>query len=88
MQNSNRGGKREGSGRKRSENKKIKVSYSLAPDVIDYLNSRTDKPKAQVIEDALRFFKEMSGIVQNGAVTCRSSDWIESNYLLHNKIDI
>ena len=84
----NRGGKREGSGRKRSENKKIRVSYSLAPDVVAYLNSRTDKPKAQVIEDAIRFFKEMSEIVQNGPITCRSSDWIESNYLLHNKIDI
>lgn len=55
-----RGGKREGSGRKRSENKKIRVSYSLAPDVVAYLNSRNDKPKAQVIEDAIRFFKEMS----------------------------
>ena len=83
-----RGGKRENSGRKRSENKKIRISCSLAPDVIDYLNIRTDKPKAQVIEDALRFFKEMSEIVQNGAVTCRSSDWIESDYLLHSKTDI
>ena len=54
MQNSNRGGKREGSGRKRSENKKIRISCSLAPDVVAYLNSRTDKPKAQVIEDAIR----------------------------------
>ena len=54
MQTFNRGGKREGSGRKRSENKKIKVSYSLAPDVVAYLNSRNDKPKAQVIEDAIR----------------------------------
>ena len=50
----NHGGKRTGSGRKRSDNKKIRVSFSLAPDVVDYLNSRTDKPKAQVIEDALR----------------------------------
>ena len=49
-----KGGKREGSGRKRSDNKKIKVSFSLAPDVVAYLNSRTDKPKAQVIEDAIR----------------------------------
>ncbi len=57
MQNSNRGGKREGSGRKRSENKKIRISCSLAPDVVDYLNSRNDKPKAQVIEDAIRVLK-------------------------------
>lgn len=48
------GGKRTGSGRKRSDNKKIRVSFSLAPDVVEYLNSRVDKPKAQVIEDALR----------------------------------
>lgn len=48
------GGKRPGSGRKHSDNKKIRVSCSLAPDVVEYLNSRTDKPKAQVIEDALR----------------------------------
>ena len=59
MQNSNRGGKREGSGRKPSENKKIKVSFSLAPDVVAYLNSRTDKPKAQVIEDAIRVLSVM-----------------------------
>ena len=52
-----KGGKREGSGRKRSENKKIRVSFSLAPDVVEYLNSRTDRPKAQVIEDALRVWK-------------------------------
>ena len=53
-----KGGKRENSGRKRSENKKIRISCSLAPDVIDYINSRTDRPKAQVIEDALRFYKD------------------------------
>jgi predicted DNA-binding protein len=53
-----KGGKREGSGRKRSETKKIRMSCSLAPDVIDYLNSRTDRPKAQVIEDALRFYND------------------------------
>lgn len=52
-----RGGKRENSGRKRSENKKIRVSFSLAPDVVEYLNSRTDKPKAQIIEDAIRVLK-------------------------------
>lgn len=50
----NHGGKRTGSGRKRSDNKKIRVSFSLAPDVVEYLNSRVDKPKAQFIEDALR----------------------------------
>lgn len=54
-----RGGKRENSGRKRSENKKIRISCSLAPDVIYYLNSRNDKPKAQIIEDAIRFYAEM-----------------------------
>ena len=50
----NHGGKRQGSGRKHSDNKKIRVSFSLAPDVVEYLDSRTDKPKAQIIEDALR----------------------------------
>lgn len=53
-----KGGRREGSGRKRSENKKIRVSFSLAPDVVDYLNIRTDKPKAQVIEDAIRSLRD------------------------------
>ena len=57
-----RGGKREGSGRKRSENKKIRISCSLAPDVVAYLNSRNDKPKAQVIEDAIRFLKNTERI--------------------------
>ena len=52
-----KGGKREGAGRKWSENKKIRVSFSLAPDVVEYLNSRMDKPKAQVIEDGLRILK-------------------------------
>lgn len=56
--NKMRGGKRENSGRKRSENKKIRVSYSLAPDVVAYLNSRNDKPKAQVIEDAIRSLRD------------------------------
>lgn len=70
-----KGGKREGAGRKWSENKKIRVSFSLAPDVVEYLNSRMDKPKAQVIEDALRFFKKISAIVQeNGTITCTTSD--------------
>lgn len=54
---SNRGGKREGSGRKRSDSKKIRVAYSLAPDVVAYLDSQTTKPKAQIIEDALRDHK-------------------------------
>ena len=48
------GGKRTGSGRKRSDSKKIRISTSLSVDVVEYLNSRTDKPKAQIIEDALR----------------------------------
>lgn len=54
-----RGGKRENSGRKRSETKKIRMSCSLAPDVVEYLNSRNDKPKAQVIEDAIRVLSVM-----------------------------
>jgi len=54
-----KGGRRENSGRKRSENKKIRVSFSLAPAVVAYLNSRTDKSKAQVIEDAIRVLSVM-----------------------------
>lgn len=57
-----KGGKREGAGRKWSENKKIRVSFSLAPDVVEYLNSRMDKPKAQVIEDGLRILKNTEKI--------------------------
>lgn len=58
------GGKREGSGRKRldSDVKKKMVSFRLAPDVLDYLDS-SDKPKAQVIEEALRDHKIKTGIV-------------------------
>ena len=54
--NPKRGGKRAGAGRK-SEGK-VKVSYKLAPDVVAYLNSRADKPKARIIEEALREHKE------------------------------
>lgn len=53
-----RGGKRDGAGRKRSDSKKVKISTSLAIDVVEYLNSRDDKPKAQVIEDALRAMRD------------------------------
>lgn len=53
-----RGGKREGSGRKRSDSKKVRVSFSLAKDVIEYLDSASSiKSKAQIIEDALREHK-------------------------------
>lgn len=52
-----RGGKRAGSGRKRSDSKKIRISTSLAVDVVEYLYSRADKPKARIIEDALREHK-------------------------------
>jgi hypothetical protein len=52
-----RGGKRAGSGRKQSSSKKIRISTSLSPDVVEYLNRRTDKPKSRIIEDALREHK-------------------------------
>lgn len=51
------GGKRAGAGRTRSDSSKKMVSFRLAPDVIDYLNS-ADKPKAQVVEEALRDHRE------------------------------
>ena len=52
-----RGGKRAGAGRMPKESKKIRISTSLAPDVVAYLASRTDKPKARIIEEALREHK-------------------------------
>lgn len=50
-----KGGKREGSGRKRLDPvlKKKMVTFRLAPDVIEYLDSQ-DRPKSQVIEEAIR----------------------------------
>lgn len=54
----NHGGKREGAGKKPTGNIKIKVAYSLAPDVVEYLRSITYKPQAQVIEEALRYHRE------------------------------
>ena len=59
-----KGGKREGSGRKRSDQKKVRISTSLSIDVVDYLNSRQDKPKAQIIEDALREYKKINNILK------------------------
>lgn len=60
----NRGGKREGSGRKRSDQKKVRISTSLSIDVVDYLKSRQDKPKAQIIEDAIREYKKINDILK------------------------
>ena len=51
-----RGGKRSGSGRKKVSAKKIRISTSLAVDVVEYLDSLADKPKAQIIEDAIRSY--------------------------------
>lgn len=53
----NRGGKREGAGRKTSDSSKRMVSFRLAPDVLEYLRSVTNKPQAQVIEEAVRAHK-------------------------------
>lgn len=53
-----RDGKREGAGRKHSENKKIKVAFSLARDVVEYLGSIIDSSKAQVIEEVLKEHKK------------------------------
>lgn len=53
-----RGGKRPGAGKPKTGPIKIKVAYSLAPDVVGYLRSITDRPKAQVIEEALRDHRE------------------------------
>lgn len=51
--NNKHGGKRPGAGRKPSDNKKIRISTSLAPDVVKLLKE-SDKPIAQTIEEAIR----------------------------------
>lgn len=50
----NRGGTREGAGRKKMLNcdKKKRMTYALAPDVIDFLNNH--RPAAQTLEMAVR----------------------------------
>lgn len=53
-----RGGKRPGAGKKPTGPIKIKVAYSLAPDVVEYLRSILGRPQAQVIEEALRDHRE------------------------------
>lgn len=50
------GGKREGSGRKKSDNSKKMVSFRLARDVVEYLDS-VHIPKSHVVEDAIREYK-------------------------------
>lgn len=57
----NHGGKRPGSGRKKLDPKlkKKMVTFRLAQDVVEYLNS-CNKPKSQVIEEALRKHKEVN----------------------------
>ena len=51
---SGRGGRREGAGRPlQGEEKKIRVSYRLAVDVVEYLRGH-DMPAARVIERAVR----------------------------------
>ena len=67
MATNNRGGKREGAGKKPTGPIKIKVAYSLAPDVVEYLRSITHRPQAQVIEEALRDHQEKhKGVNENG----------------------
>ncbi len=56
------GGKRAGAGRKIGYSaavKKKRVSFALAPDCIEYLDT-VKKPKVQVIEEGLRMHKEES----------------------------
>jgi len=68
------GGKREGSGRKRSDSKKVKVAFSLAQDVVEYLDHASAiKPKAQIIEDALREHKIAAGTNHTNAPVHQSA---------------
>ena len=63
----NHGGKRDGAGKPNTGPIKIKVAYSLAPDVVGYLRSITHRPQAQVIEEALRDHQEKhKGVNENG----------------------
>ena len=49
-----RGGKREGSGAKKKPDKKIKVSFSLRPKIVERL--KEERNKNQTIEKALCLF--------------------------------
>jgi uncharacterized protein (DUF4415 family) len=49
---SGRGGAREGAGRPEADNPKIKVSYRLAPDVVEWLRGQPNQ--AAAIERAVR----------------------------------
>lgn len=49
-----------GAGRKPSLDKKIRISTSLAPDVAEYLDSRKDISKAQLIEMAVRRLRDLA----------------------------
>lgn len=52
-----KGGKREGSGRPRSDSAKKMVTFRLSLDVIEYLES-CDRPKIEIVEEALREHKD------------------------------
>ena len=52
-----RGGKREGAGRKVSESSKKMVSFRLALDVVEYLDS-VHIAKSHVVETAIREYKD------------------------------
>ncbi len=54
MTTENRGGKREGSGRKNEG--KVQVAFKLAPDVVECLRKERSKenPIAKIIEDLVR----------------------------------
>ncbi|HRB20944.1 MAG TPA: hypothetical protein PLB54_04410 [Nitrosomonas sp.] len=57
----NHGGKREGAGRKigsLSKTKKKKMTFALAQDVIEYLDT-VDKPKAQIVDEGLRMHRDL-----------------------------
>lgn len=51
-----KGGKREGSGRPRSDSAKKMVTFRLSLDVIEYLE-KCDSPKIEIVEEALREHK-------------------------------
>lgn len=61
------GGKREGSGRKRLDSDKKKMTFALSKDVVEYLDATTGKPKNQIVDDALRAHKARHKTSENPA---------------------
>lgn len=58
-----RGGKRIGSGRKKIENKKQRITFTLSADVIDFLKSHP--PASRTLEAAVKKYAEQLELAEN-----------------------